>query len=69
MQLEETGTSKDVPPLSSREAFELSTFVAKRVAKLNITRINCISTGSIFLRRIQFNGSHEVPDWSDASDL
>jgi len=35
MQLEETGTSKDVPPLSSREAFELSTFVVNRVAKLN----------------------------------
>ncbi len=62
MQLEETGTSKDVPPLSSREAFELSTFVANRVAKLNKTTNNCISTRSVFQRRIQSNGSHEVPD-------
>ena len=62
MQLEETGTSKDVPPLSSREAFELSTFVANRVAKLNKTTNNCISTSSVFQRRIQSTGSHEVPD-------
>jgi hypothetical protein len=62
MQLEETGTSKDVPPLSSREAFELSTFVANRVAKLNKTKNNCMSTGSVFPRRTQSNGSHEVPD-------
>jgi len=62
MQLEETGTSKDVPPLSSREAFELSKFVANRVAKLNTTTIGCISTGSVFACSNQSNGSHEVPD-------
>lgn len=62
MQLEELGTSKDVPPLSSREAFELSTFVENRVAKLNTTKSNCISTRSFFARRIQSNGSHKVPD-------
>jgi hypothetical protein len=61
MQLEETGTSKDVPPLSSREAFELSTFVANRVAKLNTTKNGCIYTGSVFARWKQSNGSHEVP--------
>lgn len=63
MQLEESGTSKDVPPLSCRETFELSTFVENRVAKLNKTEINnCISTGSVFLRRFQSYGSHKVPD-------
>ncbi|EKD89475.1 MAG: hypothetical protein ACD_34C00031G0002 [uncultured bacterium] len=62
MQLEETGTSKDVPPLSSREAFELSRFVANRVAKLNTTRNSCISTRSVFQRLNQSNGSHKVPD-------
>jgi hypothetical protein len=62
MQLEELGTSKDVPPLSSREAFELSTFVANRVVKLNTTKNSCIIIGSVFARRIQSNGSHKVPD-------
>lgn len=62
MQLEETGTSKDVPPLSSREAFELSTFVANRVAKLNNTKNNCMNTGSVFQLRNQSNGSHKLPD-------
>lgn len=62
MQLEEMGTSKDVPPLSTWEAFELSKFVANRVAKLNTTKNSCISTRSVFACRKQSNGSHEVPD-------
>jgi len=44
MQLEESGTSKDVPPLSCRETFDLSKFVENRVGKLNITK----KTPSVF---------------------
>ncbi len=63
MQLEELGSSKDVPPLSCRGFFGLSTIVENRVAKLNENgMIGCDSKSSILPRSLQASGAHEVPD-------
>ena len=63
MQLEESGKSKDVPPLSSRGIFGLSTFVENKAAQLNRSTANrCIFSGSIVFESFQAVGFQEVPD-------
>lgn len=63
MPLEELGSSKDVPPLSCRGFFWLSTFVENRAAKLNEIGMNgCIISSSVFTRFLQAGGAYEVPD-------
>jgi hypothetical protein len=63
MQLEESGSSKDVPPLSCRGKLELSTFVENRVAQLNTIGFSCCKVlGSFYLFPIHSGGSQQVPD-------
>ena len=63
MQLEELGSSKDVPPLSCRGIFGLSTIVENKVAELNHRGKNVGgTTHSVSLREFQVRGFHEVPD-------
>jgi hypothetical protein len=63
MLLEESGSSKDVPPLSNRGFIELSTFVQNRVVKLNENGLSyCKFIGRISYRSVRTEDSQEVPD-------
>ena len=62
MQLEELGSSKDVPPLSCRGDFKLSTIVENRVTKLNDNGLNLLHfIGSVLPCRQLARDSREVP--------
>ena len=62
MQLEELGSSKDVPPLSCRGDFELSTIVENRVIKLTENGLSTLQfKGRVLSRRKLAKDFQEVP--------